>query len=208
MQIDMIAIIDYGMGNVGSIQNMLTRLGATSVITSDPEEINSADRLILPGVGAFDRAMQTIKDIKLYHVLEQIVQKQEVPILGICLGMQLLTNGSEEGSLPGFGWINAITKRFNFQATAVKHPIPHMGWNYVNILQDNSIFKDMYSEPRFYFVHSYFVECANQSNVLSETEYGIPFHSAIVNGNVFGTQFHPEKSHKYGLKLLENFTRI
>lgn len=204
----MIAIVDYGIGNVGSIRNMLTRLGVDSVITPNPELILSADHIILPGVGSFDLAMENIEKLSLREILDKVVQVKGKPILGICLGMQLLTNGSEEGDREGFGWIDAMTRRFNFEADREELPIPHMGWNTMKIRQEDPLFRDMYTEPRFYFVHSYYVDCTHNENVLAETVYGTPFNSVIGKGNIRGTQFHPEKSHKYGLRLLKNYSRI
>lgn len=204
----MITIIDYGMGNVGSIKNMLSKLGAESVITSDPIAIESADKLILPGVGSFDKAIENITNYDLVKVLNAAVLERKVPILGICLGMQLFTNKSEEGTLPGLGWIDAETIRFKFDDSSVKTQIPHMGWNTLNFVRDHPLIKDMYEDPRFYFVHSYHVSCNRSENVLSTTTYGVEFHSAICRDNIVGVQFHPEKSHKYGLKLLENFVKV
>lgn len=200
----MIAIVDYGMGNLGSIKNMLARIGADSVITSDKDQIASADKLILPGVGAFDNAMTNLRNLGLLPVLNNQVLEEKVPILGICLGMQLLTKSSEEGVLDGLGWIDAKTIKFQFDpASGLK--IPHMGWDEIEVRRKGSILDDMYDEPRFYFVHSYYVRCKDESNVLAGTNYGVEFHSAIIKENIIGTQFHPEKSHKYGLKLLKNF---
>ena len=202
----MIAIIDYGMGNLGSIHNMLNRIGAPSEITSDPRKIGLADKLILPGVGAFDRAVQSLNRLGLLPVLNERVLERKVPILGICLGMQLLSLRSEEGELPGLGWIDAETVRFAFEGENADLKIPHMGWNTIEVKRSSPILDDRHEESRFYFVHSYHVRCADEANVLATTRYGIVFHAAVIRGNIMGTQFHPEKSHKFGLKLLENFT--
>ncbi|MCK4816104.1 imidazole glycerol phosphate synthase subunit HisH [bacterium] len=202
----MIVIIDYGMGNVGSIMNMLRKIGADAVISSDPQEIKGADKIILPGVGAFDKAMANLKKLKLIPVLEQTALKDKKPLLGICLGMQLLTKKSEEGAVSGLGFIDAETKRFHFeQENGLK--VPHMGWNTVTVKRDDWIFKncDQFDELRFYFVHSYHAVCANEANVLVETFYGYSFASAIQKGNIVGVQFHPEKSHKFGIYLMSNF---
>lgn len=203
----MIVIIDYGMGNLGSIKNMLFRIGAESVITSDAKIIQSADRIILPGVGAFDNAMRKLDQLGMICLLNGLVLEKHVPILGICLGMQLFTKCSEEGSLPGLGWIDAETVRFRFDSKNANLKIPHMGWNIVEVKQRRFIFKDMCVESRFYFVHSYHVCCNEESNVLATSSYGITFHSAIIRDNIVGTQFHPEKSHKFGMKLLYNFVQ-
>lgn len=201
----MIAIIDFGMGNHGSIMNMLRKVGAESVITSDPGAILSAEKLVLPGVGAFDVAMKNLHDLNLVEVLEKAVIDKGIPVLGICLGMQILTTSSQEGSLPGLGWIDAETKSFHEHLSPSNLRIPHMGWNGVDVKLKRGIFQRMYDEPRYYFVHSYFVECSREENVLATTHYGMTFHSAIMRDNIVGTQFHPEKSHKFGLLIFKNF---
>lgn len=202
----MIAIVDYGMGNLGSIHNMLNKIGVPSMITSDAKIIEAADKLILPGVGAFDNAMVNLGNLGIIPLLNELVLQKKRLILGICLGMQLLSRRSEEGQLPGLGWIDAETIRFRFDAQNASLKIPHMGWNRIEIKRANVLFENMYDEPRFYFVHSYYVRCDNELNVLAITTYGITFHSVIMKENILGTQFHPEKSHKYGLKLLKNFS--
>ena len=193
------------MGNLGSIRNMLLKIGAESTITSDIETIESADKLILPGVGAFDNAMHNLKELGLIPTLNRQVSEKKTPILGICLGVQLFAKTSEEGTLPGLGWIDAHTVRFRFDADQAHLKLPHMGWNTVSIRQEHPIVKAMSEDARFYFVHTYHVRCSDESNVLTTTSYGITFHSAVVRDNIVGTQFHPEKSHKFGLRLLQNF---
>lgn len=203
----MITIVNYGMGNLGSVQNMFKRIGVASEITGDPQAVSRAEKLLLPGVGAFDAAMQKIAESGLREVLDRKVLEEKVPVLGICLGMQLLTNGSEEGVLPGLGWIPARTIKFRFpEGSPLK--IPHMGWNYVFPKRESPLTHDLPAEPRFYFVHSYFVRCDNEEDVLMTTPYGNDFHSIVQRGNVYGAQFHPEKSHKYGMKLLSNFAGL
>jgi imidazole glycerol-phosphate synthase subunit HisH len=203
-----IAIVDYGMGNLGSIRNMLSRIGAESIITSDPLVIEQAEKLILPGVGAFDLAMQNLNDRGLLPVLNAMVRVNRTPVLGICLGMQLMSSGSEEGARPGLGWIDARTVRLAFPDDGVRRRLPHMGWSTIRVHRPSSILDDRYEESRYYFVHSYHVRCGDPSLVLASTEYGgIEFHSAIIRDNIMGTQFHPEKSHKYGLRLLNNFVK-
>ena len=203
----MITIIDYGMGNLGSIQNMLRRLGVDAEITSDIELIRKAKKLILPGVGAFDKAMMNLENRDLISVLNEQVLKNRIPLLGICLGMQLLTKGSEEGELNGLGWIDAETLRFNF-SPEMKLRVPHMGWNTLTVQQKSCLFQQMYEEPRFYFVHSYYVKCKSQKSILATTHYGIDFASGITQDNIYGLQFHPEKSHKFGMQVLKNFTEL
>jgi glutamine amidotransferase len=203
----MIVIVDYGLGNLGSIRNMLKRIGASAEITSDPEKIDSAEKLILPGVGKFDAAIEKIDSLGMRKLLDKKALIDKTPILGICLGMQLLTNGSEEGSLPGLGWIDADTIKFNF-AEDQKLKIPHMGWNLVKKSTQSPLTEGFDDQFRYYFIHSYYVRVADEKNSILKTDYGLEFDSAIQKDNIFGAQFHPEKSHKYGIHLLSNFVNI
>jgi glutamine amidotransferase len=203
----MITIIDYGMGNTGSIVNMLKKIGIKSQITSDPEEIAKARKIILPGVGHFYRAMEKISQNGLREILDQKVLKEKVPFLGICLGMQLLTKSSEEGQCVGMGWIPAKTVRFHFPKESPLK-IPHMGWNLVQRSTLSPLTEDFEPEHRFYFVHSYHAQVEDEKYSILKTEHGYPFDSAIQNDNIFGVQFHPEKSHRFGMRLLENFARL
>jgi len=200
----MIAIIDYGMGNIGSIQNMLKKIGAPVTITHDPATISAAEKIILPGVGAFDTAIENLNKAGLIPLLNDLALERHRPILGICLGMQLMTKRSDEGALPGLGWLDAETVRFPNDSLRV----PHMGWNTVRIRGEPSIFKDMGEEPRFYFVHSYHLVCKDEGDVLATTHYGYDFVSSVRKGNIYGTQFHPEKSHRFGMRLLKNFSEL
>ncbi len=205
----MIGVIDYGMGNLGSIMNMLKKVGAEAILTSNPADVEKAEKLILPGVGAFDSGMKNLGDSGLITVLNHKVIEQKTPVLGVCLGMQLLTKRSEEGRLAGLGWIDAETVKFKFDSVqSLKNKIPHMGWNTVEIFQKSQLFDDMYPEPRFYFLHSYYVRCHDAGNVLTRTIHGYSFVSSIIKGNIAGVQFHPEKSHKFGMKLLSNFAHL
>ena len=199
----MISIIDYGMGNLGSILNMMKKIGAAAQIVSNPDEIARSDKIILPGVGSFDHGMRNLDERGLRQALEECVIHNNKPVLGICLGMQLMTKSSEEGELPGLGWIDAVTNKFRFDDSSMK--VPHMGWNSVDIRRADSLYKDMYAEPRFYFVHSYFVECREPAEILTTTCYGHNFVSSFQRNNIMGVQFHPEKSHKFGMKLLQSF---
>ncbi len=203
----MITIIDYGMGNLGSIQNMFKRIGVPSEVTGDRTRIAAAEKILLPGVGAFDAAMERINTSGLLDLLNGKVQDEKVPVLGICLGMQLLSRSSEEGILPGLGWINATTIKFNVEDDP-KLKIPHMGWNRIYPTKESVLTANLPPEPRFYFVHSYHVKATDPSNVLATTHYGIDFHSVVQHENIYGAQFHPEKSHKFGMKLLQNFASI
>lgn len=199
----MIVIIDYKTGNVGSILNMLKKIGADAEISSDPELIRNASKLILPGVGSFDAGMKSLKEMGLIPILSEKVIKGKTPILGICLGMQLFAQKSEEGVLPGLGWISGEVKKFDFDKRRLK--IPHMGWNTIDIKKSDLVFKDMAEEPRFYFVHSYHFVCENKEDVLATTNYGYDFESIVKRENIIGVQFHPEKSHKFGMQMLKNY---
>jgi len=201
-----ITIVDYGMGNLGSVLNMFKKIGVASKIASDLKEIKAATKLLIPGVGSFDKAMQKINSSGIKKVLDQKVLVEETPILGICLGMQLLTNSSEEGTEIGLGYINASGKKFVFSDNKMK--VPHMGWNIVKKSTSSLLTQDFEEGSRFYFVHSYYVEVENQENSILKTIYGLEFDSAIQHKNVYGVQFHPEKSHKFGMKLLDNFSKI
>jgi len=199
----MITIIDYGVGNLGSIENMIKKAGYKSLITSDITEIKKAIKLILPGVGAFNNGIKHLKDSGLIEVLNQKVLVEKTPILGICLGMQLMTKSSEEGTVSGLGWIDAQTKRF----VSDELKIPHMGWNIVKHQKISKLFDESYSEKRFYFVHSYYVSCNNKNDILTKTPYGHDFISSFEKDNIIGAQFHPEKSHKFGINLIRNFVK-
>lgn len=205
----MITIIDYGMGNLGSIKNMFKYIGVETEIENDAEKIKNASKILLPGVGSFDTAMKKIVGSDLKEVLDEKALKEKIPVLGICLGMQLLTSSSEEGSMQGLDWIPAKTLSFKNRIDS-KFRIPHMGWNIVNKSSNSYLTNgfENFEESRFYFVHSYYVKVNNEKNSILKTDYGVEFDSAIQNDNIFGAQFHPEKSHKFGMKLFENFARI
>jgi imidazole glycerol-phosphate synthase subunit HisH len=205
----MIAIIDYGLGNLGSIQNMFKKVGCIDVIiTNNPDEIAMADKLLLPGVGAFDNGMQKINASGLLETLNHQALVVKKPILGICLGMQLLTNGSEEGVLKGLGWIDADTRKFNFGENSEKLKIPHMGWNEVTPKKTHALTNNLPEHSRFYFVHSYFVKCHQPDQELMSCHYGVDFTCSVQHENIMGVQFHPEKSHKFGMQLLKNFVEM
>lgn len=201
----MIYIVNYGMGNLGSVKNMLKYIGIPSQIVDDPLVLEKAEKILLPGVGSFDQAMKRIKESGFLEVLNHKALTEKIPVLGICLGMQLLTNGSEEGKLLGLGWINSETIRFP-RNSGLK--VPHMGWNVVYPSTDSPLTKKLPEESRFYFVHSYYVKVASEENSILKTNYGIKFDAAIQKENIYGAQFHPEKSHKFGMQLLKNFGEI
>lgn len=202
----MITIVDYNMGNLGSIRNMLLKLGLESEVTADPARLRHATKLILPGVGSFDAGMASLEASGLTDILNERVLIQEVPVLGICLGMQLMTKRSDEGSRHGLGWIDAETRRFQPSSGAEK--IPHMGWNLAHKSHSAPLVDRLPEEPRFYFVHSYYIHCHRPEDVLLTTSYGHDFHSAFHHRNVWGVQFHPEKSHKFGMAILKNFAEL
>jgi glutamine amidotransferase len=201
-----IVIVNYGLGNLGSIFNMLKKIGVESVISSEVETITQATKVILPGVGHFDRAMERLKGTPLRDVLDRKALVDKVPILGICLGMQLLSRGSEEGSLPGLGWIPASTVRFRPEPDS-RLKVPHMGWNEVERTTPSPLTEGFDAEFRFYFVHSYFVRTDDRAHSILVARHGIEFDAGIQKDNIFGVQFHPEKSHRFGMKLLANFAK-
>jgi glutamine amidotransferase len=193
------------MGNLGSVANMFRRIGVQTAVTSDPKQISRADKLLLPGVGAFDAAMARIRDLGLAELLDRKVSVEQVPVLGICLGMQLLTRGSEEGKLPGFGWIEGATHRFPVNQ-GVK--VPHMGWNVVTPKRESALTKNLPDDSRFYFVHSYYVTADRSEDSILQATHGTTFDAAIHHDNVYGAQFHPEKSHKFGMQVFRNFADL
>jgi glutamine amidotransferase len=202
----MISIIDYGIGNLGSIANMLDYIGVETEILSDPDKIYNAKKIIMPGVGSFDAAISKINNINgLREVLNYKALKVKIPFLGICLGMQLFVNSSEEGNLSGFGWIDGKVKKFP-ELKNLK--VPHMGWNTVALKSSDIIVKNLTNQERYYFVHSYYVELKDKKNSLMKTNYGFDFDSGIFQENLYGFQFHPEKSHRYGMKIFKNFSEI
>lgn len=199
----MITIIDYRMGNLRSVQKAFERIKIPAKITADPDEVCKAEKLVLPGVGHFERGMEILRQTGLYEALNHAVKVQQIPILGICLGMQLMTEFSEEGNTEGFGWIQATTKKFNFNINEYK--VPHMGWNNLIIRDSSDILEEISVSHYYYFVHSFYVTCRTENEIIAETVYGHKFVSAFKKSNMFGCQFHPEKSHDAGLKILKNF---
>jgi glutamine amidotransferase len=202
----MIAILDYGIGNVGSIFNMLKHIDVEAIITHDSDAIEAADKLILPGVGSFDSGMKKLADSNLIDSIRNHVLQKKKPLLGICLGMQMLGRRSEEGVLPGLDLIPFDCIRFRLDSPALK--IPHMGWDVVKTVQSDPVMDTLIGLQRFYFVHSYHAVCDNPEDVLVSCDYGYEFPAAVKHGNVYGFQFHPEKSHKFGMALLKNFASL
>jgi glutamine amidotransferase len=200
-----ITIIDYRTGNLNSIRNMLKKIGAPSAVATSPDDVLRAGKLIIPGVGAFDAGMSRLEESGLIPSLNEAVRERHTPILGVCLGMQLLTTGSTEGTLAGLGWIDADTVRFD-QTKDPGLKVPHMGWNVASPAKPSPLLQDMPDEARFYFVHSYYVRCHNaEDRLLSVTHGATTFDAAIEHGHIRGVQFHPEKSHRFGMWLLRNF---
>ncbi len=200
----MIAILDYGIGNVSSIFNMLKKIGQQSVITRDKGVISEASKIILPGIGAFDHCMQQFNASGLRSIIEDKVVAQRVPLLGVCVGCQMLVEQSEEGIEKGLGWIRGKVVRFRKEALPADYKIPHMSWSDVSPVHDQPLYRGI-SDPRFYFVHSFHVQTENVSEITATANYGYEFTASIGNSHIQGVQFHPEKSHKFGMKLYENF---
>ncbi len=203
----MIALIDYQAGNLGSILNMFKKVGVSVEVSTDPQVIEAADKIILPGIGRFDYCMQALEKSGLIPLLERKILQEKAPCLGICVGYQLMAEFSEEGDYKGLGWIPAQVRKFRFD-TSLNLKVPHMGWNYVRLLKDSAMIASFGEEPRFYFAHSYYVDCKDSSIRLLETDYGISFTAAIQRENLIGVQFHPEKSHKFGMALFKNFAEF
>jgi glutamine amidotransferase len=204
----MIAIINYGSGNIQAIGNIYTRLNIPFVVASVPDDLHSVDRVLLPGVGAFDQAMTELDKSGLRQALERVVIVERKPILGICVGMQLLAKGSEEGQVPGLGWIDGFVKKFDQSSFHQTTYLPHMGWNTVTPVRGNPLFENVDLSVGYYFLHSYYFSCNNQADVLAETNYGVQFTSVVSRDNIHGVQFHPEKSHQVGIQLLKNFAQV
>lgn len=199
-----VAIVDLGLGNLGSIKNMLRKIGVNSIITNNIEDIKSSDKIILPGVGSFDTGMQSLTNLGLQNTLDTLVMEDKKPVLGICLGVQLMTQNSEEGTLDGLGWFQAETVKFR-PMEQEKILLPNIGWQDVKQSKPTKLFEGMYDDARFYFVHTYYLKPKTEDETILESYYNHPYVVGLEKNNIVGVQFHPEKSHKYGLKLLDNF---
>lgn len=204
----MIAIIDYGSGNINAIANIYKRLNIDFIITKEPAELKSCTKLIMPGVGDFDETMTLLNNLNIKELIDELVLVHKKPILGVCVGMQILGDCSEEGNLMGFGWIKGRVRLLDEKKLMNKPHLPHLGWNSITKLRETSLFTNVNTERGFYFLHSYYFDCENTDDILATTTYGDTFASAINHENVYGFQFHPEKSHQNGIELFKNFANL
>lgn len=204
----MITIIDYGLGNIRAFANVYERLNIKTKLAHTADDLKDAKKIILPGVGSFDHAITLLNNSGMRDALDKHVMENKVPVVGICLGMQIMAKSSDEGKLPGLGWIDGEVKLFDATTISYKTHYPHMGWNSIHPLKKSKILESFENEARFYFLHSYYFVCHNQEDVLATTDYGITYASAVSSENIFGIQFHPEKSHSNGVQLLKNFALI
>jgi imidazole glycerol-phosphate synthase subunit HisH len=204
----MITIIDYGLGNVRAFLNVYKRLNIEARAVTTPDELDGATKVILPGVGHFDHAMERLDSSGMRQPLERLVLDEKIPVLGVCVGMQMLARTSDEGSRDGLGWIAGHVRAFRSWEPAAELPMPHMGWNDVQPLTPHPLFNQLTADSRFYFLHSFFFETAAASDTLAVSSYGSDFVSAVHHGNIHGVQFHPEKSHHFGTRLLQNFAEL
>lgn len=204
----MITIVDYGLGNIHAFLNVYKRLKIDACVAQSSTEIEKAEKLILPGVGAFDYAMSMLNKSGMRDSLDKKVLIEKVPVLGICVGMQMMANSSDEGKLAGLGWIDGEVKLFDTEQIIYKTKLPHMGWNQIEPKEDIPIFNQLHTGDRFYFLHSYYMLCHNPNQAIASVQYGMNVTCAVQNENIFGVQFHPEKSHQNGVQLLNNFAQI
>ena len=204
----MIAVVDYGLGNVASFLNMYKRMNIPAKSARTVDDLDGIDRFVLPGVGAFDHAMDLLDRSGMRPALDDLALQKKVPVLGVCVGMQMMADGSDEGTCPGLGWVPGRVRSFANEPEAAKLPLPHMGWNDITPDTSSALFDGLQTDARFYFLHSFYFECTGSDNVEAEASYGIEFSCAVRSGNVHGVQFHPEKSHHFGAALLRNFASL
>ncbi len=204
----MIAIIDYGLGNIRAFSNVYKTLNIPAIAAKEPHQLLSADKLILPGVGSFDFAMQRLNNSGMRDIIDELVLEKRIPVLGVCVGMQMMAKSSNEGVLPGLGWIDATVERFDPSTFTHNVGIPHMGWNTIQSTAADKIITELEVDAKFYFLHSYYFKCNFPTDNVALTDYNGPFTSIVRHDNIYGFQFHPEKSHKWGVKLLQNFSKL
>lgn len=204
----MITIVNYGLGNISAFVNMYKRMNISTHVAKEARDLQGASHVIIPGVGAFDHAMKLLQQSGMREPLEKMVLENGVPVLGVCVGMQILAESSDEGIEKGLGWIRGRVRHFGSQAAASKLPLPHMGWNDVQCVKDTPLFKNFRKESRAYFLHSYYFECEDPSNAIAIADYGLQFACAVERQKIYGVQFHPEKSHHWGSLLLKSFAEI
>lgn len=204
----MIVIIDYGLGNINAFVNVFKKLDIPVKIAKNESDLGGATKIILPGVGAFDYAMNKLNESGMRTKIDKLVLEDKVPVIGICVGMQILANSSDEGVLPGLGYIDGVVKKFNTSQFRQKTHLPHMGWNDIQPQDEHKLFKDLDPIPLYYFLHSYYFECNLPQDAIATANYGLEFVCAVNHKNVYGVQFHPEKSHHYGVQLLKNFADL
>lgn len=204
----MIAILDYGLGNIRAFSNILNKLDVEHLIARSASDLDAANKLILPGVGAFDYAMESFAASGMVATVNELVLKRAMPILGVCVGMQMMANSSEEGRLKGLSWIDGVVRKFDLSRMAAGSVLPHMGWNDLISTRSDPLFAGLEIDASFYFLHSYYFEPSRTADIVANSEYGTPFCCALRRGNICGVQFHPEKSHHYGVRLLKNFSEL
>lgn len=204
----MIAIIDYGVGNIKAFANIYKNLNMPFKIAKNIDDLDDVSKLILPGVGSFDHAIQSLHDSGMKERLDELVLEKKIPVIGICVGMQMLAKSSDEGKLPGLHWIDGIVKKFDEVELEEGMPLPHMGWNNIEISKDNKLLAKLEKEPRFYFLHSYYFECENDDDIIATADYGEKFTCVVNHKNIYGIQCHPEKSHHNGIELLKTFGEL
>lgn len=204
----MITLIDYGVGNIFAFQNVYKRLDIPTKIAKSSQDLMDAQKLILPGVGSFDYAMNRLNDSGMREKLDELVLEKKIPVIGICVGMQMMGNRSEEGKEEGLKWIDGDILKFDEKLIQHRTKLPHMGWNDVVPVNNNTLFNGLERDAIFYFLHSFYFECKNPSDTIATSDYGISFSSAVNKDHIFGIQFHPEKSHHYGERLLHNFATL